>query len=333
LTPLFERICLEDVDRSDELFSMSFEPDLSRLRESVKRVGILEPLWLREKGGRFQIVGGFRRFDTALSLREERVPALIWKGEQLEDMRAFWMSLHSNVTARGLNPVEKGLVLGKLLDHFRLSRKEVIRTAMPLLGLEPSEKILSGFLLLNGFPTPLKRYLLSHGASLATVSLLGRFTGEEQESLAGFLAPLRLGENVLREILTFMWEISRRDGVRVDEVISGEEMRRLLSDGRLSGPQRIEAIRRVLREKRYPRLSALEETFRSARKRMRLSPKILLKPPPFFEGNRFRIEIGFETLEEYRAALSELRDLPEESINSLLAIKGYGGDTHGTGLP
>lgn len=326
--PRFERVNLRDIDRSDELFFMNFEPDLGRLRASVKQMGILEPVWLREKGGQFQIVSGFRRFDVAHELGKGKIPALIWKRDGIDNRLAFQMSLHGNVLGRGLNLVEKGLVLGKLLSLFSLSRDEVVQTALPLLDLKPNENVLNSLLLINTFSIDLKRYFLSRGLSLSNILVLARFSREERESIGRFLAPLRLGENILREMLTFLWEISHRDGIGIDDLLSAQEIQRVLPDSHLSGPQKIQAIRKFLREKRYPRLSALEERFRSFRKGMRFSPKVTITPPPFFEGDRFKIEIGFESLEEYEAVLGELQNLPKDRIGDLLTIKGYGSDTN-----
>lgn len=328
VSPLLEKLNLGDMDRSDELFSMNFEPDLVRLRASVKQMGVLEPVWVRQKGQRFQIISGFRRFDVASALGEREVPALIWKGDELDDRLAFQMSLHGNVLGRGLNLVEKALVLEKLLSRFSVNRDEVIQTFLPLVNLEPNENVLNSFLLINTFSIDLKRYLLSRGLSLANIMGLAKFSREERDSIRRFLSPMRVGENVLREMLTFLWEISRREGIGLDDLLSGQEIRQVLADSRLSGPQKIQAIRRFLREKRYPRLSELEERFRSCRKAMKLSPQVAITPPPFFEGDRFKIEIRFENLEEYEAILGELQNLPKKRIGDLLKIKGYGSDSN-----
>lgn len=263
LSPMFDQVNPTEIDRSDELFSMNFEPDLGRLRESVRQIGILEPIWIREKGQRFQIVSGFRRFDVAVALGAREIRALIWEEDEIDDRVAFQMSLHKNVLTRGLNLVEKALVLEKLLNSFSVSRDEVIQAYLPLLSLEPNENVLRGLLLINTFSLDMKRYILSHGMSLANILRLTTFSRKAQESVCRFLSPLKVGENVLREMLTFFREICDRDGIEVHDLLSSRRIATVLSDSRLSGPQKIQATRRFLREKRYPRLSELEQRFRS----------------------------------------------------------------------
>ncbi len=325
-SPLLKQVRLDDIDRSDGLFSMNFEPDLEPLIASAKQVGILEPIWLRRKAKKLQIISGFRRFDVAQKLGMETIRSLVWKKERIDDQTAFQMGIHENILGRGLNLVEKGMVLDKLLIRFSLSRNEVIRNWLPLLNLEPAENILGGFLLINTFSKGVKKYLLSHGLSLTNVMLLAKFSKEERLLICRSLSHLRIGENVLREMLTFLREIAHRDGIRIADLLSNSGIHGPLSDHRLSGPQKIEAIRRFLRGKRYPRLLELEKRFSAHKKGMSLSPQIKITPPPFFEGDRFKIEFSFGSLEEYEKNLATLQKLSKERVGDLLMIKGYGSE-------
>ncbi len=59
---------------------------------------------------------------------------------------------------------------------------------------------------------------------------------------------------------------------------------------------------------------------------MSLSPQIKITPPPFFEGDRFKIEFSFGSLEEYEKNLATLQKLSKERVGDLLMIKGYGSE-------
>jgi ParB family chromosome partitioning protein len=322
--PVLGRVNLTDIDRSDELFYMSFEPDPGRLRSSIAQIGVLEPIRLRKKRQKYQILSGFRRFDVVSGLEKADIQAVIWGENEIEDLFAFQMGLHENVLTRGLNLVEKGLVLEKLLDHFFVSRDEVICTYLPLLNLESNEKVLRSVLLVNTFPTVMKRYALSHGLSLANVRRLARFNREEQELIYRLLASLRVGENVMREMLTFLREISHRNGVGIRGVVSDRRIGGILSGSRLSGPQKVQAVREVFRRRRYPRLSELEKRFSVWERSVKLSPHVAVVPPRFFEGDRFKIEIEFESIQGYKDILAQLQSLSKGQIQELLTIKGYG---------
>ncbi len=322
-SPILKRVALADIDRSDDLFLMTFEPELGRLRESIGQIGLLEPVWLREMGQRFRIVHGFRRFDIAQTLGIKEFQALIWTRANLDDRSAFRMSLHANTLGRGLNLIEKALVLEKLQTRFSISRDEVIRTYLPLLMLEPHENVLDSFLRIHAFDSDLKRYFLHHSLSLSNILLFTRFLPEEQVSIRRLLSPLRLSENVMKEILTSLFEISRRDGIGVEALLSSREIQGISSDESLSGPEKNQAVRSVLRKKRYPEFSGLDERFDACKNEMRLPPHVSLTPPPFFEGNRFRVEFSFKNIHEFKTSLKTLQNIPKKSIEDLLAIKGY----------
>ena len=326
--PRFDHLDICRIDRSDALFSMSFEPDLGRLRESVKQVGVLEPIWAREKGSRFQIVNGFRRIDVALGLGKRDVPALVWKEGEVDDRLAFRMSLHENILTREFNPAEKALVIEKLLGWFAMDRDEVIQTYLPLLNLEPNETVLCNILVINTFRIETRRYVIEHRTSLGNIMRLAKFSEEEQETICRFLSALRLGGNVVREILTFLQEISDRDGVSIHDLLSDPELEIIMSGEGLSGPQKIDATRRLLRRRRYPRLWELEQKFRTWRNQVKLPPQVVVAPPVFFEGDRFRIEIQFKSVKEYEAILNDLQNISKDQIKGLLTIKGYGSDTN-----
>jgi hypothetical protein len=324
--PELRRLDLHSIDRSNELFSTNFEPNLERLRASIGQVGILAPIWVKETKQRLHIINGFRRFDIARSLGQTEIPSLLWGERQLLDRSAFQMSLHENTLTRGLNPVEKAIALQKLLNTFSIDRDETLSSYLPLLDLNPNEKILDTLLTVNGFSVATKRYLLDHEVGLANVSQLATFSKEDRESICRFLSPLKVGGNVLREMLTFIREISQRDGLKIEDLLSTREIEAVTTNPHLSGPQLIQGIRTVLREKRYPRLSELEKGFEDWKGEVRLSPAVAFSPPPFFEGDRFKVEGRFETVEQYRSLVEELQKLSEKGIDALLRVKGYGRD-------
>jgi hypothetical protein len=51
-----QKIPIEEIDLSDETFSVNFRPDLQKLRSSIEEIGLIEPVLLTEKGDRYQIL-------------------------------------------------------------------------------------------------------------------------------------------------------------------------------------------------------------------------------------------------------------------------------------
>ncbi len=88
----------------------------------------------------------------------------------------------------------------------------------------------------------------------------------------------------------------------------------ILSQKELTPSQRMERVKKVLIDLRYPRIRQMEKGFEKKRRDLNLPSGVLLHHPPYFEGRGLRVEFQFETMEEYRSihfALSVLADKKE----------------------
>ena len=65
---LIQNTPLDQIDLSDETFSINFMPDLERLRSSIQEMGVIQPVLLREKPKGYQIISGFRRIGVVQGL-------------------------------------------------------------------------------------------------------------------------------------------------------------------------------------------------------------------------------------------------------------------------
>ncbi len=320
-----QRISLKEIDFSDETFSVNFRPELERLRTSIGKIGLIQPVLLRRKPGGYQIVCGFRRLWVVREFGWPDVSAILL-AEEKEDLQLFEISIEENLTTRGFNSVEKAIVIHKFIHQFKIEPSEVIRTYLPLLSLEPNEKILGTYLSLAQMEEEVKEYVLKEEVSRTNVRKLSTFSKEDRKVLLPFLSSLKLGESRLREILNLLDEISRRDRIHVGEIVRHPKLQGILSRGELTPSQKTEQVKKVLLELRYPRLMGLERTFEKRRKDLNLPSNISLFHSPHFEEKEWRIEFRFATLEEYRQALSFLSQLAEEKKFGELIEEGSDGD-------
>ena len=305
------KIPLRDIDFTDETFSVNFMVHLERLRSSMKKVGLIQPVLVREKHSRYQIVCGFRRGSVCQELGWNEIEArVIHQGE--DDLRLFSMSLHDNLTTRGFNSVEVAIALDKLVHHFRMDPPVVIETVLPLFSLETSEKILNTYLSLVSMEDEMKRYIVQEEVSRSNIRRLASMTSEDRMATLSLLSALKLGENRLREVLTLLEETAQRDRRTVREIIALREIQATLSHQNLTPSQRTEKVKKALLTLRYPRLSQLQETFETKRKGLNLPSGLSLQHPAFFEAKGVKIELQCETLEEYQSLVSSLSLLQEK---------------------
>lgn len=303
------RVRLQQIDLSDQTFSVNFLPDLRRLRASIQEVGLIQPVLLREKStGQYQVVSGFRRVSVCRELGFAQIEARI-PGRAVEDLKLFFVSLHDNLTSRGLNTVEKALVLEKLVHDFRVDPRAVIETVLPLLDLERNEKILNTFLSLARMEEGAKRFVLAQEVSRTNIRRLAAWSAEDQRLVLPMLNSLKLSENRLREMLGLVEEISKRDRCGLEKIIRLPEIQTILSRPELTPTQKAEKVKKILSGLRYPLMSRLEERFEKQKKQLNLPSGVSISPPPFFEGKGLRIAIQFPSIEAYGSILASLASL------------------------
>jgi hypothetical protein len=245
-------------------------------------------------------------------LGKSEIESRVFEEKEMDEFRFFSVSLHENLTTRGFNAVEKAIGLDKLIHRFQIDPAKVIKTFLPLLSLEPNGKILNTYLSLAGMGDEIKTYVLKEEVSRSNIRRLAGLTSNDQLAILSLINPLKLGENRLRETLTLLEEISRRNQCTVREIVKRPEIQAILSQKELTSSQKTEHVKKVLMALRYPKMQQLEEKFGEKRKSLNIPPNLSLYHQPFFEGKGLKMEFHFETMEEYRTILDSLSGLADK---------------------
>jgi ParB/RepB/Spo0J family partition protein len=307
-----QKIPLQQIDLSDDTFSVNYLPDLQRLRSSIQEIGLIQPVLLRKKLDAYQIVCGFRRVSVMKVLGKSEMEARVFEEKERDEFQLFSLSLHENLTTRGFNAIEKAMALDKLIHRFHIHPTAVIKTFLPSFSLEPNEKILNTYLSLAQMEDEIKTYVLKEEVSRSNIRRLSTLTPDNRMALLSLISPLKLGENRLREILTLLEETSRRNQSTVRETAGRPEIQAILSQKELTPSQKAERVKKALSGLRYPKLNQMEKEFEKKRRDLNLPSNISLHHPPFFEGKGLKIEFQFETTEEYQSILKSLSSLSDK---------------------
>jgi ParB family chromosome partitioning protein len=306
------KIPVQQIDVSDKAYSVNFAPNLQRLRSSIEQIGLIQPVLLRKKKDHYQIICGFRRISVMKELGKSEIESKVFEEKEKDDFQLFSLSLHENLTTRGFNAVEKAIALDKLIHRFQIDPAAIIKTFLPFFSLDSNEKILNTYLSLAQMEDEIKTYVLKEEVSRSNIRRLSTLTPDNRMAVLSLISPLKLGENRLRETLTLLEEVSRRNQCEGKDIIRRPEIQTVLSQKELTPSQKTERIKKVLTDLRYPKLIQLEKAFEKKRKDLNLPSNISLVHPPFFEGKRLKIEFQFETTEEYRTIVESLSSLPDK---------------------
>lgn len=96
------------------------EETLEELASSVRELGIIQPLSLRDAGdGTYQIIAGERRWRAAKIAGLSSVPAYV---RTVSDSEVTEMALIENIQREDLNAIEVALAFRKLIDTYNLTQ-------------------------------------------------------------------------------------------------------------------------------------------------------------------------------------------------------------------
>ena len=314
-------IPLAALDLEDHTFVFSPPGDLSRLQDSLKEVGLLNPPWMRAvAGGRFQAVAGFKRLLAAVGLGWEKVTARILPPEASK-AQCLLVCLYDNAFTRDFGILEQAQLASGLLEHW--NRETVIEKFLPCLGLAPSGTILERLLALASLEEPLRQLAARGRLALPAVALLASWDRADREAAAPFLEQLPLSQSKQEEFLEGLDLLARREGVRPAGILSREEFRLALQEDRGAPQVRAAALRLLLQNLVSPRFTKAREAFQAGLQRLGLRhhPRFRLQPPPALEGPDFHLEIKFRDAGELQKILEDLiRLAQEEEFTALTRI-------------
>ena len=114
---------LDMVSPNPEQPRKSFDAEaLAELAESIKAQGVVQPLVVRRKGAKYEIVVGERRWRAAQLAGLRKVPALV---QDTDDDAMLEIALVENIHRADLNPIEEANAYRMLMERFGLTQEEV----------------------------------------------------------------------------------------------------------------------------------------------------------------------------------------------------------------
>src|SRR5688572_31426325 len=95
---------------------------LNELVESIRQHGIIQPLVVREVGGRYELIAGERRWRAAQEAGLEEVPVITRVATDLEVLE---LSLIENLQRADLNPIEEAQAYARLAGEFGIRQEDI----------------------------------------------------------------------------------------------------------------------------------------------------------------------------------------------------------------
>jgi ParB family chromosome partitioning protein len=98
------------------------DASLNELAKSIIANGVVQPILLRPKGARYELIAGERRWRAAARAGLTRIPALV---RDFPDDKVLEIALIENIQREDLNPIEEARAYKKLIDTLGLTQETV----------------------------------------------------------------------------------------------------------------------------------------------------------------------------------------------------------------
>ncbi len=152
--------------------SIFTKPELDELADSIRSLGVLQPLTVRRRNGQWELVAGERRLRAAKLAGLDQVPCL---SIQADSQSSSLLALVENLQRRDLDFWEEAQAIRRLIDTYHVSQEEVARR------LGKSQSAIANKLRLLKLPQPVLSLLREHGAAERHARALLRLEQPEQQ--------------------------------------------------------------------------------------------------------------------------------------------------------
>lgn len=167
--------------------------ELDELAQSIRATGILQPILVRKRGDKLEIIAGERRWRAAKLAGMERIPALI---REISDEQAAVFGLVENIQRTDLNAIEKASAMRRIQRMTKASQEEVARQV----GLDRST--VANLLRLLDLPEDVQAHVSRGTLTMGHArALLGLASADEQRTVADAIVRQRLSVRKVEELV------------------------------------------------------------------------------------------------------------------------------------
>ncbi|UCH06839.1 MAG: ParB N-terminal domain-containing protein [Deltaproteobacteria bacterium] len=302
------QVAISDLDLNPGPFCMSFNFSLEQLKNSIERFGVLNaPYVIKDSESRYTVVTGYRRL---LALRELGWPEVVCHvlPSSIPPLEALLLNLYDNIVHRKMNEIEKAMVLVRL-NRF-VKQDALIKEFMPMLGIPANKQNLDIFLQVPKLEEQIRISIATQRISLRVAGVMMTLDSGDRLKVNELFTGLKLSFNQQWEAIQWIVEIASREGRLPKEILEDDAVMDIVNNSEMSNPIKSKTIVKILRKRRFPSVVKAENAFKKGVSRLSLPQGLKIIPPPFFEGKKYRLEIGFSQGEELKEKVESLFHLP-----------------------
>jgi ParB family chromosome partitioning protein len=123
--PKSNKVSISSIIRSKFQPRKNFnENQMEELTNSIKERGIIQPIIVRKKSDKYEIIAGERRWQAAQSAGLHEIPIV---EIEADDLKSLEFAIVENVQRDDLNPIEEANGYKRLIDEFKYDQDKVAK--------------------------------------------------------------------------------------------------------------------------------------------------------------------------------------------------------------
>ena len=179
-------VSIEDIEPNPDQPRKHFnESELQELSESIRENGVLQPLLVRKKGSKYEIIAGERRYQASKIAGIEKLPVVV---KNVDDQKMLELALIENLQRSDLNPIEEAKGYKSLIDASGMTQESLSK------AVSKSRSTITNSLRLLDLPEEVQQYLFDGKLSAGHARAILAVPYEE--------ARIKLAEKVVAEGLS-----------------------------------------------------------------------------------------------------------------------------------
>ncbi|EFM10976.1 parB-like partition protein [Paenibacillus curdlanolyticus YK9] len=202
-----KQIPISEIDTSPYQPRTVFDDErIDELCQTIKTHGVIQPIVVRLRNGRYEIIAGERRWRAVTKLGLERIPAIV---REFNDSQAASIALIENLQREGLTALEEAVAYQKLIDLHQLTQESLAQR------LGKSQSTIANKIRLLGLSSPVKDALMARKITERHArALLSLDTEELQEKVLGDIVSKELNVKQTEARVAFYKEATKAKKAR-----------------------------------------------------------------------------------------------------------------------
>ena len=195
---------------------------IKELANSIMEKGIIQPIIVREKEGKYEIVAGERRYRAAIEAKMEKIPAIV---KNVDDEESLELAIIENVQRENLNPIVEGEAYKLLLEKYSYTQEELAKR------LGKNRSTITNKIRVLKLPDDIKKMMaegkISSGHAVAVLAI------ENIEEQLKFAKMLEEGNISVREAEKISKEIKEKSNKKSKKIIDKKKIEIVEMENRL----------------------------------------------------------------------------------------------------